>query len=387
MKKGLKTGSVLKTGVAALALCMLTGNAWAAASCARPQDVTALQVAALQQQLMVAAFSCNNAADYNRFVISHRRELQESDRALMGFFLRQDADKGTDNYNAYKTGLANDSSLRSARDPRFCRSAKAAFDDAFKHEGSVAELVSQRPSLARTGYASCAPSAQEGVLMADATPSLPARHRALPDSQPSDLAPDLTSRMDRALPPISPHRDEGRVVPPREYDPRYAQQHSVLEDRDADNGNANGPDVDAPGADDRGAGERGDFDRYRAETKNIPDDVDDAPRHGRDYADTRSRPPRTYGRDHDGYGDGTPNNYPNRDGYENGPAANNAPSDDRDAYDAPDGSARYGYGPYTYGPWAHRPDAYQPYAYRPPARPRFVRGPDGRWYLLLPSRR
>jgi hypothetical protein len=177
------------------------------------------------------------------------------------------------------------------------------------------------------------------------------------------------------------------VVPPREYDPRYAQQHSVLEDRDADNGNANGPDVDAPGADDRGAGERGDFDRYRAETKNIPDDVDDAPRHGRDYADTRSRPPRTYGRDHDGYGDGTPNNYPNRDGYENGPAANNAPSDDRDAYDAPDGSARYGYGPYTYGPWAHRPDAYQPYAYRPPARPRFVRGPDGRWYLLLPSRR
>jgi len=359
MKKRRTTVSALKIGVAALALCLPAGNAWAAPSCARPQDMTALQVAALQQKLVVVALSCHDAGDYNRFVISHQRELQESDRALMDFFLRQDAVKGSDNYNAYKTGLANDASLRGARDPQFCRSARAAFDDVLRHEGSVAELVSQRPSLVRTGYASCTPGARENTLMADATPSLPARHQAFTDGPPSDLAPDLTSRMDRALPPVSPYRDEARVVPPRGNDSRMAQLHAMLDDRDAYH--ANGPDVDAPDADDRGADERGDFNRYGPATREARDDGDDAP-----------------------------NYYPSRDGYAYGPGANHAPSDDRDANDSPDGSARYAYGPQPYGPSAYRPYAYQryaygPYGYRP--RPRYVRGPDGRWYVMLPDRR
>ena len=361
MKKRPTTVSALKIGVAALALCLPAGNAWAAASCARPQDMTALQVAALQQKLVVVALSCHDAADYNRFVISHQHELQESDRALMDFFLRQDAVKGSDNYNAYKTGLANDASLRGARDPQFCRGAKAAFDDVLRHDGSVAELVSQRPSLARTGYVSCAPSARENTLMADATPNLPARHQAFPDGLPSDLAPNLTSRMDRVLPPISPHRDEGRVAPPRGNDSRLAQLHAMLDDRDAYN--ANGPDVDAADADDRGADQRDDFNRHSTGTRQARDD-----------------------------GDGPPDNYPNRDGYAYGPAANNAPSDDRDGYDAPEGNARYANGPQPYGPSADRPYAYRryaygPYGYRPLARPHYVRGPDGRWYVLLPGRR
>ena len=174
----MKTSYALKTGAAAaLALSLVAGNAWAAASCARPQDIKALQAAALQQQLMVAALTCHATADYNRFVTSYRSELLESDHALMNFFLRQDAHKGADGYNAYKTRLANDASLGSLHDPRFCRSAKIAFDVALKRKGSLTELTSERPSLIDTGYTSCMPGAPETTQMADATPSLPARHQ------------------------------------------------------------------------------------------------------------------------------------------------------------------------------------------------------------------
>ena len=102
-----------------LGVFLLAGDAWAAASCVRPQDMKALQAAALQQQLMVAALTCHDTADYNLFVTTYRSELLESDQALKDFFLRQDVHKGTDGYNAYKTRLANVLSLRSLHDPQF----------------------------------------------------------------------------------------------------------------------------------------------------------------------------------------------------------------------------------------------------------------------------
>ena len=355
---GLRTGFALKTGVAALALCLLTGNAWAEQSCARPQEMRALQTAALQQRLMVAAFACHDAAAYNRFVISHRRELQESDRALMSFFVRQNAQKGNDDYNAYKTGLANASSLHSVRDPRFCRSAKAAFDDEFKHRMSLAELVSQRSSLIKTGYAGCTPDGQDTIRTADATPGLSARHHAFPDDQPSDLDPNLTSRLDRALPPL--HRDEGVVMPPR-GNSRYARPNPARDGQDDDSRNAYAPDGDVD--------DQGDFSVDGADGQDDPDFGDDAPRYAPEYAD--GTPPRAYDRSSDRGGrtfsGDTGGNVEDRDRYDDGPTANNAPDADRYA----DG-----------GPYADRPYADRRYAYPPPVRPRFVRGPDGRWYRL-----
>ena len=367
MMTSLKMGVALKAGVAALALCMLTGNAWAGASCARPREMTALRIAALQQRLMVAALACHDAADYNRFVVSHQRELQESDRALKSFFLRQDAQNGADDYSAYKTGLANDSSLRSVRDPRFCRGAKAAFGDEFQRKTSLAELVSQRASLIKTGYESCTPDAQENTMMADATPGLPARHQAFPDTEPSDLDPNLTSRMDRALPPL--RRDEGALMPPR-GDTRYARPNPA---RDAYESGADNRSDYAPDAGDRDAEEQGDVDNDGAEGQYAPDVGEDAPRYDPEYADRT--PPRAYDRNDDrngdrygqSYRDGRGDNVEDRDGYDEGLAANNAPGDERDGYD---------------GPYARRTHTDRPYTYQRPVPPRFVRGPDGRWYLL-----
>ena len=263
----MKTGHALKMGAAALALSLMAGNAWAAASCARPQDMRALQTAALQQQLMVAALTCHDTADYNRFVTSYRCELLESDLALIDFFLRQDAHKGADGYNAYKTRLANVLSLRSLHDPQFCRSAKVAFDVALNRKGSLAELASERPSLIQTGYTSCVPSVSETTQMADAAPR---------------------------------------------YVPRYS--------------------------------------------------------------DAAPQQPRAYDRGNDDYDDDASDNSDNRGGADNGPIEN----DDRSAY-------RYAYNaPHAYVPYAYRPHAYWVHSYGPPARPRLVRGPYGRWYLLPP---
>jgi hypothetical protein len=332
-------GFASKTGSAVLALSLLSGSAWAAASCARPQEVTALQAAALQQQLMVAALACHDIADYNRFVTSYQGELQKSDKALMNFFLRRDAHKGADGYNAYKTSLANASSLRSLHDPKFCRSAKVVFDVALNRKGSLAELASQRPSPIETGYVRCVPGAPETMLFADATPRLPVRHQALLDSLPSTsvVGAVLPSRQERALPPAPPHSYADG--------PRTAGQLQAREsyERDAYDRDANTRDAD----------ERDNFDRDGTETREDADAGNEAPPR---YADAASAP--TYDRSDDGYGDDAGDYSDDRDGYDNGPTANNAPGTYRNAY-APDG----------YGSAAH---------------PRLVPGPDGRWYLLPP---
>ena len=313
-----KTSFASKTGAAALALSLLAGNAWAAASCARPQDVTALRTAALQQQLMVAALTCHDVADYNRFVISYQSELQKSDKALMNFFLRQDARKGADDYNAYKTRLANASSLRSLRDPKFCRSAKLAFDVALNRKGrwrswSRSGHLPSRPAMRAACRARPRP-----VLMADATPRLPARHQALPDSLPS--APIIAS--DLAMRP-SPKPSFGSAQAGRVSDRRAAMSMTL-----ALRGNrrrANPLSVTLTIA--MPIQERPTIATPTSATISTAME----PRRATMPMPTTTRPvtpmtasARAYDRGDDGYSDNAGGNSGDRIGHDNGPAANNA---------------------------------------------------------------
>ena len=396
-----------KTAVAALALSLLAGPASAAALCARPQDMTALRAAALRQELMVAALTCHAVADFNLFVTTYREELLKSDRDLKEFFLRQDASKAEDAYNAYKTRLANVSSLRSLHDPQFCRSAKVSFDVALKRKGALEELASVRPSPVATGYAICSPDATK-TMTADAAPSQPARRLASLDSPSSVPVPKLAPRPLRASPPqrvatlvedgaptpaplnrivadslpqipgskiaaprgrvltqASPQRVAEVAAPPRANAdrPRLAEQLPAREpgEFDADDG-----ETDARIAD----GERDDIDGDAADERDGAGD--DAPRYEPRYAPryAEAQPPRAYGRSN-GYSNGYNNGYDN--GYGNGPYANDSPGAYRDTDDAPYGNV----------PDAYKPHAYWVNAYEPPARPRMVRGPYGRWYLLM----
>src|SRR5579862_7052881 len=176
-------------GTTALALCLLAGNSWAAPQCASPQEMIALRVAAMRQQLMVAALTCHQAGSFNRFVTTYEQELQVSDHELMRFFVRQDSARADDAYNAYKTKMANDSSLRSLNDPWFCGTARASLREALDRNPPLAELVSEDARPIRTGFANC---------MADGTdqgaPNAPSRHRYLLDNTPTDSNSPMGTR-------------------------------------------------------------------------------------------------------------------------------------------------------------------------------------------------
>ena len=145
-----------KTSVAVVALSCVTANAWAAgAVCAKPQETHALQAAAVQQRLMVAALSCDAVAAYNRFVLAYQKELQSSDRALQSFFRRLNARTGTADYHAYKTRLANASSIQSIGNiTEYCASAKQIFSSALETgKATLAAFLSSQ--TASNDYPAC----------------------------------------------------------------------------------------------------------------------------------------------------------------------------------------------------------------------------------------
>ena len=136
---------------AALAFVSMTSPAWAAAACIQDQDLIALRATALQQQLMVAGYSCHDAAEYNRFVEIYRPQLLSADAALMAFFIHRNPASGSDDYNAFKTKLANVAAIRSANDTgEFCGHAHAAFRAALSTEkASLKDLVAVQSDKAQ----------------------------------------------------------------------------------------------------------------------------------------------------------------------------------------------------------------------------------------------
>lgn len=155
--------AMLNGGAAMLALVAMAGQSWAASSCARPEESMALKTAAMQQELMVAALYCNDVGQYNRFVTSFQRELQDSDAALMRFF--QHGHGGARAYHAYKTGLANDFSLNGLHGmARFCSMANAHFD-ASAGGPTLAIFISSQTVSGADGFPACETTvAGEGMV-------------------------------------------------------------------------------------------------------------------------------------------------------------------------------------------------------------------------------
>ena len=139
---------IVKTCAAALMLTCMGGNVWAAAAtasgCARPADLNALRTAAMQQRLMVAALSCGESQSYNNFVRSYQKELQDSDKNLQTYFRRVNGRTGTADYHAYKTRLANASSMAVINDMTgYCSSAKASFAHALGNKPALALFTAE----------------------------------------------------------------------------------------------------------------------------------------------------------------------------------------------------------------------------------------------------
>ncbi len=184
---------------ALLSAVCVTASAAAADRCTRSDAVRSLKIAELQEQLMVAALTCHDVREYNRFVLSYRPVLQQSDHAMLRFFMRQDgAGAGDRAYNAFKTRLANVSALNSNTDnAAFCGAAADAFNTAFEGRLSLAELAMSEPSYVALPIAGCS----DAVVTADVAPSPAepvagrgATRAALPKEATSDE--DTNSRRD-----------------------------------------------------------------------------------------------------------------------------------------------------------------------------------------------
>lgn len=136
-------GGKIRAGAAALTAVLMAGSSIAAPApkCAKPEEVSAIQTAAIQQELMVAALTCNEIDHFNAFQTGYNRELRDSDATLEHMFKRLFGDgRGEAQYHAFKTRLANDSSMRSILDnPGYCQEARQVF---------AAALVPERPGLA-----------------------------------------------------------------------------------------------------------------------------------------------------------------------------------------------------------------------------------------------
>ena len=135
-------GRSIAVGALLLTSCLVSGAADARrARCAQPGEMTAVQTAALQQELMVAALTCNEVSRFNAFQTGYGPELRASDARLASLFRRlYGSRRGEAQYHAFKTKLANDSEMRSIHNnPAYCQEAASIFTDA---------LSSGRPQLA-----------------------------------------------------------------------------------------------------------------------------------------------------------------------------------------------------------------------------------------------
>ena len=116
-----------------------------------------MQAAAVQQQLMVAALSCEAVPLYNSFVTSYQPELYAADRQLLKFFKRMNARGGEAEYHSFKTRMANMASQLSIHDiVTFCNNAKAAYALALgPTKSTLVAFVATQPIIESSTYETC----------------------------------------------------------------------------------------------------------------------------------------------------------------------------------------------------------------------------------------
>jgi hypothetical protein len=130
-----------------IAFSVLFNPAMGLESCVSRSDAMALKTAAVQQQLMVAAFMCHDTGAYNSFVRTYQTDLQDSDASLKTYFVHRLGRRGEAAYDTYKTKVANISALSQARNDRaFCGEADRLFAESRKSHASLSSFVEDAPS-------------------------------------------------------------------------------------------------------------------------------------------------------------------------------------------------------------------------------------------------
>ena len=120
-----------KAGVCVLAIATAASSVEAKGlkpQCAKDNEVVAIQATAVQQQLMVAALTCSEVANFNAFQTGYNKELRGADTALLKMFKRFYGKRGEAEYHAFKTRVANNAEMRSIHDNQgYCATAHTIF--------------------------------------------------------------------------------------------------------------------------------------------------------------------------------------------------------------------------------------------------------------------
>jgi len=122
----------------------------ASATCLKPYEGTAINVAGLKSQLMVTALSCNTRDRYNDFVLTFRPILQREDTALNSYFLRHYGRGWRSQHDDYITQLANMQSEAGIREgTQFCQDNVGLFDEvlALKTSKALLAFANEKPML------------------------------------------------------------------------------------------------------------------------------------------------------------------------------------------------------------------------------------------------
>jgi hypothetical protein len=165
--------------------------------CAQPTEVAAIQTASIQQELMVAALTCDLVAKFNSFQTSFGAELRVADRTLLRMFQRlYGSSRGQAEYHAFKTRLANNSEMRSIHGNHdFCAAAGLVFGAALAPvKPSLSDFVAGVQVMDASPVDSCEIKVAIGLQGALARPNV------VPRIKPADLGGTAAG----AAPPLAP---------------------------------------------------------------------------------------------------------------------------------------------------------------------------------------
>lgn len=115
-------------------------------------ELAAINVRALQSDLMVAALACDRQRQYDAAVARHAEELARTSRVLRDMFEKSYAEAADAELDRYVTLLANWSSQRSMREgDAFCRMADSLFDAVLRLDGETLAAFLVRMGIAAPG--------------------------------------------------------------------------------------------------------------------------------------------------------------------------------------------------------------------------------------------
>ena len=118
----------------------------AANICAKPSEFQALNMRALQSELMVAALSCSQDRHYNWFAKRYRSELITYGKEITNFFQRHGAKRGDKLMNDFVTKMANRASRASLgrSQQQYCAEVSSLYGALQKGQfGKVANLANR----------------------------------------------------------------------------------------------------------------------------------------------------------------------------------------------------------------------------------------------------